>query len=243
MVKDSKIRTFLKSVTWRFTATATTMTLVYLFTGKLDTAIQVGSLELLAKMLIYYLHERGWEKIHYGRVEVPSFVLWISGIPISGKTELGDMVYKELKKSKLKAQRLDSHDVRPLFPETGFSKEEVDNHIRRVGHLASMLESNGIITIASFVSPYKESKGFVRDLCKNYVEVYLDTDVESVKKFDKNGFYEKARAGKYKNVPGVDVVFEDCDKTEIRLNMRNKSLEEAKDEIMAYLEKRYLKVA
>lgn len=243
MVKDSKLRTFLKSVTWRITATTTTMIVVFIFTGQIQTALQVGALEMLAKMLIYYLHERGWEKIQYGKVEIEPFVLWISGIPISGKTTLGNMIYDELKKNKLKIQRLDSHDVRPLFPETGFTKEEVDNHIRRVGHLASMLESNGVITVASFVSPYLESKKFVRDLCQNFIEVYLDTDVQSVKKFDKNQFYQKAESGKYKNVPGVDVEFEKCTETELHIDIRNKSLEEARDEIMAYLDKMYLKVA
>ena len=180
MVRDSKLRTILKSVTWRFTATATTITLVFIFTGQIHTALEVGALELLAKMLIYYLHERGWEKINFGKVEVPSFVLWITGIPLSGKTTIGNMVYEELKKDHLKIQRLDSHDVRPLFPETGFSKEEVNIHIKRVGHLASMLEKNGIITVASFVSPYKESRTFIRQICKNFVEVHLDTDLEQL---------------------------------------------------------------
>ena len=243
MIKDSKLRTFLKSVTWRITATTTTMIVVFIFTGQIKTALEVGALEMLAKMLIYYLHERGWEKIHYGRVEIEPFVLWISGIPVSGKTTLGDMIFEELKKDKLKIQRLDSHDVRPLFPETGFSKDEVNNHIRRVGHLASMLESNGVITIASFVSPYLESKKFIRDLCRNFIEVHLDTDVQSVKKFDKENFYQKAESGKYKNVPGIDVEFEKCPQTELHIDMRNKSLEEAKEEILAYLERKYLQVA
>ncbi len=240
MYKDSKLRTVLKSITWRITATGTTMSLVWIFTGQIHTAIEVGALELFAKMLFYYLHERGWEKVRFGKLEIPSFVVWITGIPVSGKTTLGDMISEELKKEQLKIQRLDSHDVRPLFPETGFSEEEVNNHIKRVGHLASMLEQNGIITIASFVSPYKESRAFVRELCKNYVEVYLDTDVQNARKYDTNGFYSKVDEGKYKNVPGVDVKFEDCEKTELRLDMRTVSLEEARDQVVQYLRKSYL---
>jgi len=242
MIRDSKLRTLLKSITWRFTATATTITLVFIFTGQIHTAIEVGALELVAKMLIYYLHERGWEKIRFGKVEIPSFVLWITGIPLSGKTTLGNMIYQKLKKDQLKIQRLDSHDVRPLFPETGFSRDEVNNHIKRVGHLVSMLEKNGIITVASFVSPYKESRAFVRDICKNYVEVHLDTDIEHVKKYDRDGFYKKAENGEYKNVPGYDVPFENCDKTELFLDMRKLSLEEARDTIVSYLKRQYLHV-
>jgi len=242
MYKDSKLRTIFKSITWRFTATATTMTLVWIFTGQIHTAVEVGALELTAKLLFYYLHERGWEKIRYGRVEIPSFVLWITGIPASGKTTLGNMIAAELEKESLKIQRLDSRDVRPLFPETGFTRPEVNNHIKRVGHLASMLEKNSVITIASFVSPYKESRKFVRAVCNNYIEVYLDTDVQSVLKYDSDHFYEKAQAGHYKNIPGVDIEFE-CDGTsELKFNMRERSLEEVRDDIMRYLKKNYLHV-
>ena len=241
MHKDSKSRTMLKTLTWRVTATSTTIILVFIFTGRIDTAIEVGALEMLAKMLFYYLHERGWDNVKWGKKEIPSFVLWISGIPRSGNTTLGDMIFNSLKDEGLKIQRLDSHDVRPLFPGTGFTRDEVDNHIKRVGHLASMLEKNGIITIASFVSPYQESRQFVRNLCNNYVEVYLNTSVEKVRQYDDYNFYNRAEAGEIKNVPGVDVQYETCENTELEIDMRNKSLEEAKDEIIKILKSRYLK--
>ncbi len=242
MYKDSKLRTLTKAFTWRVTATLTTMTLVLIFTGKLDTAIEVGALELIAKMLFYYLHERGWAKIGFGRIEVPSFVLWITGIPVSGKTTLGNLIYEELAKEKLKVQRLDSHDIRPLFPETGFTREEVNNHIKRVGHLASMLEKNGVITIASFVSPYAESRAFVREICKNYVEIHLDSDPEFARQYDRKGFYQKAEAEHYINVPGLDILFEHCDKTELKFDMRKTSLDEVRKEVMKFLHKRFLNV-
>jgi adenylylsulfate kinase len=241
MHKDSKSRTMLKTITWRITATSTTTILVYIFTGKIDTAIEVGMLEMLAKMLFYYMHERGWEKLKWGKKDVPSFVLWISGIPRSGKTTLGNMIFDNLKDESLKIQRLDSHDVRPLFPGTGFARDEVDNHIKRVGHLASMLEKNGVITIASFVSPYKESRKFVRNLCDNYVEVYLKTSVEKARQYDDYRFYDRAETGEIKNVPGVDVKYETCENTELEIDMHNKSLEEARDEIIEILKSRYFK--
>ena len=241
MYRDSNTRTFLKTITWRITATATTTILVFLFTGAIDTAIQVGLLELVAKMLFYYLHERGWDKIKWGKEEVPAFVLWITGIPCSGKTTLATMIKEELVKDKLRVQHLDSHDVRPLFPETGFTKEEVDNHIKRVGHLASMLEKNGIITIASFVSPYRNSRLFVRKMCRNYVEVHLNTTADIARKYDRNGFYEKVDAGVYKNVPGCDVEYETCENTEYTIDMTRNNLEEAKSEIMKLLKSKYLK--
>ena len=241
MYKDNTSRTLFKTMTWRATATFTTVSLVYLFTGRIDTAIEIGFIEVFAKMLFYYLHERGWDKVQWGRKEIPSFVVWISGIPRSGKTTLGNMIYEELKKEKLKTQRLDSHDVRPLFPETGFSKEEVNNHIKRVGHLASMLEKNGVITVASFVSPYKESRSFIRENCNNIVDVYLNTTVEKAKEYDNNNFYQKAEAGEYKNVPGFDVEYEKSENSDIEIDMTTHNLEEARDKVIALLKTRYLK--
>ena len=240
MYKDSKSRTILKTVTWRITATLTTTLLVYIFTGELDTAIEVGLLEMVAKLAFYYMHERLWDKLKFGKIEIPPVVLWITGIPKSGKTTLGDMVYEELIKDKLKIQRLDSHDVRPLFPETGFSRDEVNNHIKRAGHLASMLEKNGIITIASFVSPYSESRDFVREICENYIEVYLKISVDEVRKEHDCELYDQAEKGLVKNVPGMDVVFETSPNTEFVIDICDKSLEQARDEIVQYLRKNHL---
>jgi adenylylsulfate kinase len=241
MYKEHNSRTLFKTFTWRVTATLTTISLVYMFTGRIDTALEVGFIEVFAKMLFYYLHERSWDKIRWGKMEIPPFVVWISGIPRSGKTTLGNMIYDELKKEKLKLQRLDSHDVRPLFPETGFTREEVDNHIKRVGHLVSMLEKNGVVTIASFVSPYKESRKFVREICNNYVEVHLNTTIEKVKEHDKNNFYQKAEAGEYKNIPGYDVEYEKSENIECEIDMTINSLDEAKNQVVGLLKSRYLK--
>jgi adenylylsulfate kinase len=241
MYKEQKSRTIFKTFTWRATATLTTISLVFIFTGRIDIALEVGFIEVFAKMLFYYLHERGWGKIRWGKMEIPSFVVWISGIPRSGKTTLGDMIYDELQKENLKLQRLDSHDVRPLFPETGFTRVEVDNHIKRVGHLASMLEKNGVITIASFVSPYCESRKFVREMCKNYMEVHLDMTIEKAKEYDKNNFYQKAEAGEYQNVPGYNVDYEKCENTELEIDMTATNLEQARDQVVGLLRARYLK--
>ncbi len=240
MYKDSRKRTISKTVTWRITATLTTMTLVLAFTGEIATAIEVGILEWIAKMIFYYVHERAWDRLKWGKKEIPAFVVWITGIPLSGKTTVGNMLFEELKGQKLRIQRLDSHDVRPLFPETGFSKEEVDNHIKRVGHLASMLENNGIITIASFVSPYRDSRKFVRNICNNFIEVHLDTTVEHVRKYDKEGFYKKVEAGKMDHVPEVDFPFEASDNNAVTVDMTRHSLEEARHQVMEVIKKRYL---
>jgi len=96
------------------------MLLVYIFTGTVKIALAIGGLEVVLKMLIYFLHERTWDRIRYGKKEVTPFVLWFTGPPESGKTTLADAVGSRLSKDNFKVERLDGDRVRNLFPKTGF---------------------------------------------------------------------------------------------------------------------------
>lgn len=240
MQYETKKRSILKAISWRTWATVTTAVLVFIFTGKFAMAITIGFLEVFAKMGLYFIHERMWQKIGFGKKEVPSFVLWFTGLPASGKKALADAVYEQLKKEKLKVERLDSHDVRPLFPETGFAPEDVNRHVKRAGHLCSMLEKNGVIVVASFVSPYRDSREFARGVASNFVEVYMDTTVEACEQRDDKGHYAKARSGEYRFFPGVDVGYEQPHTPEISITVDKQSVEQSAKQIMTYLKKNIL---
>jgi adenylylsulfate kinase len=233
----TKARTLLKTISWRTVATLTTAVLVYIFTGEFALAITVGSLEVVAKMIFYFVHERIWEKIKFGKKEVPSFVVWVTGLPASGKRELADKLAVRLKEKELKVERIDSHGVRPLFPETGFSPDEVDMHIRRVGHLCAMLEKNGVIVIANFVSPYYSSRRFARKQAKNFVEVFLKTTPEACRARDDRGRYEKALAGEFKYFPGVDVDYQEPEHAEMIIDVDQEPIDNALQQVEAYLQK------
>ncbi len=240
MQYETKKRSVLKALSWRTWATITTAIIVFIFTGEFALAITVGFLEVFAKMGLYFFHERLWHKIRYGKKEVPSFVLWFTGLPASGKKAVADKVYQELLKSDLKVERLDSHDVRPLFPEIGFSPPEVNRHVKRAGHLCSMLEKNGVIVVASFVSPYAESRRFARSVAKNFVEVYMKSTVEACEKRDEKGHYAMARRGEYQNFPGVDAAYDAPEQAEITVEIDEKTTDEAAMQIVAYLKKNFL---
>jgi len=237
---ETKKRSVLKALSWRTWATITTAIIVFIFTGELGLAVTVGFLEVFAKMGLYFFHERLWQKISFGKKEVPSFVLWFTGLPASGKKAVADQVYQELKKEKFKVERLDSHDVRPLFPETGFTSSEVNRHVKRAGHLCSMLEKNGVIVVASFVSPYGESRKFARDVSKNFVEVYMESSVEACEQRDPKGHYAKARSGEYKNFPGVDTQYDVPEHAEITVEIDKCTVDEAVLQIVNYLRKNFL---
>ena len=240
MFKETHLRSGVKAVSWRFWATVTTMVLVYLFTGTIRIALAIGGLEVVLKIIIYFLHERTWDKIRYGRKEITPFVLWHTGLPGSGKTTLANSVSERLARDGYRVERLDSETVRRIFPATGFSREERNRHIRRVGHLASILEKNGIIVIASFISPYQESRDFVRGLCKNFVEIYVATPLEECEKRDTKGLYEKARRGEISRFTGVDDPYEVPQDAELKIDASKESVQASTDRVIRHLQNRSL---
>ena len=240
MQYETRKRSVVKALSWRAWATITTAIIVFIFTGEFALALTVGFLEVFVKMGLYVLHERLWQKIRYGKQEIPSFVLWFTGLPASGKKAIAQQVYARLQQLDLKVERIDGRDVRPLFPETGFSPAEVNRHIRRSGHLCAMLEKNGIIVVASFVSPFRESRAFARQQAKRFVEIYLKTTVASCEARDLQGHYARARAGEYQYFPGVHIAFEEPPAAEIVIDVDQTSIDEAVDRVVDYVRKQVI---
>jgi len=237
MQREKHSRSVTKAITWRFIATMTTVVLVYVFTGRLAMALEVGGLELTLKLLFYFLHERGWGKIRWGKVEVEPFVVWITGFSGAGKTSIAEGVAKALEGKGLKVDHLDGENIRELFPKTGFTRDEVNMHIERVGLLASRLEKSGVFVMASFISPYKESREFVRNICENYIEVHLATPVEVCEERDPSGLYRRARAGEVTNLPGVDVEYELPEYPVLEIDTSKTDTKEAVRIVMKHLKK------
>lgn len=232
MFRESNGRSLIKTISWRFWATITTALLVYIFTGKLELALAIGGIEVLLKLILYYLHERTWNKISFGRKEVQPKVIWLTGLSGSGKSTIAEELYKKLKNKELKVEYLDGDRVRDIFPKTGFSKEERDRHIKRIGFLASMLEKNGVIVIAAFISPYEEARQFVRDMCSNFIEVHVSTPLAECKRRDMKGLYAKAEKGEIKNFTGVNDPYEEPLNPELRIDTTNISVKEAVERII-----------
>lgn len=216
------------------------MLLVYIFTGTIKIALAIGGLEVVLKVLIYFLHERTWDKIRFGKKEITPFVLWFTGLPSSGKTTLANVVYEKISSNGYRGERLDGDKVKNIFPATGFSKEERNIHIQRVGFLASILGKNTIIVIASFIAPYQETRDFVRHLCRNFIEVYTATPLEECEKRDTKGLYKKVRNGEISHFTGVDDPYEIPDGPELTINSAKESVEKSAEKITRYLKERKL---
>ncbi len=165
-----------------------------------------------------------------------SFVIWLTGLSGSGKTTIAKRLYSELARKNRKVERLDGDVIRGLFPSTGFSKQDRDDHIKRIGFMASRLENHGVAVIASFISPYTETRNFVRDMCRNFIEVYVSAPLSVCEKRDVKGLYKKARAGEIENFTGIDDPYEAPDKPEIIIDSEKETVEESVSKILKYIE-------
>lgn len=162
-------------------------------------------------------------------------VIWFTGLSGAGKTTLAEKLAAHIKNSGGKCELLDGDTVRNIFPQTGFSKKERDEHIKRMGFLASMLERNGITVVASFISPYRESRDFVRKMCRNFVEVYISTSLEICEKRDVKGLYKKARCGEIVSFTGIDDPYEVPLKPGITINTAEETVSESFEKLLAFL--------
>ena len=241
MYKETNKRSIVKGISWRVFATTTTIIIVYFFFGRLDLAIAAGILETVAKIALYWAHERAWFKIKWGRKKIEPFNLCFTGLPLSGKTTIADAVYKELKKLDIPLERIDSKDIRDIVPNVGFTREDRNRHMHRVGHLIKTLQNNSISTVASFVSPYRESRKVIREMVKNNIVVYIKAEIETCKSRDLKGKYEKALRGEYQNFTGINDIYEEPQYAEIVVDTDKLSVEKARDSIVKYIKKKYIR--
>ena len=238
MFRETHTRSVMKAVSWRVTGTFATMMVVFAFTRGFALSLAVGGLEFVSKIGMHWLHERLWDRLRFGKEEVRPVVLWFTGLPGSGKSTVSKWVAESLRARGLRVEELDGDSIRDIFPNTGFSKAERDAHVRRVGHLASRLEQNGVFVVAALVSPYRESRDFVRGLCRNFVEVHVATPLEECERRDAKGLYARARRGEIRNFTGIDDPYEPPEGAELVIDTSRVSVEEGGQRVMAILRDR-----
>ena len=170
------------------------------------------------------------------------FTLWFTGWSGAGKTTLAIEVEKALKERGFPyVQRLDGDIVRQdLTRDLGFSRKDRDENIRRVTFVASLLSNNGVATLVSFISPYREARDNARNRCRYFIEVYMKCSPEILMERDVKGFYKKAKQQTIKNFTGIDDPYEEPLNPEMTIDSGKITVTEARDIIIAFLEKRNL---
>ncbi|MEZ4451258.1 MAG: adenylyl-sulfate kinase [Nannocystaceae bacterium] len=226
MYKESHRRSLLKMLTWRVSGSLATVVLVLVFTHEPLIALTVGGLEVFAKMALYFVHERIWDRIKFGRRRVEPAVFWFTGLSGAGKSTLAERTHAYLARQGYPVELLDGDVVRSIFPSTGFTKADRDHHIRRVGFLASMLEKNGVFVASAFISPYRGVRDEVRGMCARFVEIHVDTPLEVCERRDVKGLYRRARAGEIKSFTGIDDPYEAPVRPEIVVHTEGQTIDE-----------------
>lgn len=192
---------------------------------------------LIKKIFSLVFNKRFWDKVFFGKKEVTPCVIWFTGLSGAGKSTIAEALYARLREKRLKAEHLDGDSVRDIFPQTGFSKADRDEHVKRIGYLASRLEKHGVIVLVSFISPYREARAFVRRLCKNFFEVYVSTSLEECERRDVKGLYRKVRKGEITQFTGIDDPYEVPDNPELVIHTEGRSVDECVDQITQYFKR------
>jgi adenylyl-sulfate kinase len=165
------------------------------------------------------------------------FTLWFTGLSGAGKTTLAKRIQRILVTRGVNVEMLDGDVVRTnLSKGLGFSKEDRDTNIRRIGFVASLLARNDTVCIAAAISPYREVRREVRELHQTFIEVYTHASLDELESRDVKGLYKKARAGEIKGFTGVDDPYEAPENPEVFIDSEKESIDESLDKVIRYLE-------
>jgi adenylylsulfate kinase len=144
------------------------------------------------------------------------FTLWFTGLSGSGKSTLAREMEKILLERGCPVEVLDGDEVRTnLSKGLGFSREDRDTNILRIGYVCRLLSRNGVVAIAAAISPYRSTRDANRAAIGRFVEVFCDCDLETLIARDPKGLYEKAREGKIANFTGISDPYEPPEKPEV----------------------------
>ena len=170
------------------------------------------------------------------------FTLWFTGLSGSGKSTLAQYLTPILIERGCKVEVLDGDEVREnLSKGLGFSKEDRDTNIRRIGYVANLLSRNGVVSMTAAISPYREIRDEIRARSKApFIEIYVEAPLDVLEGRDTKGLYKKARAGIIKNFTGVSDPYEAPTSPEIVVHTADESIEGSAEKILAYLKKRGL---
>ena len=172
-----------------------------------------------------------------------SFVIWLTGLPSSGKTTIASVLRQTLNQSGLNVEQLDGDTVRKeLSPDLGFTKRDRDMHARRVVYLCKLLCRNGIPSIVSLISPYRDFRSFARNEIGNFIEIYVKCSLNTCIERDVKGLYKKALNGEINDLTGLQDPYEEPLNPEIVVNTELETLDTIIDKIILKLEQMgYLK--
>jgi adenylyl-sulfate kinase len=170
------------------------------------------------------------------------FTIWFTGLSGAGKSTISEILERELRAINRKVEVLDGDVVRThLSKGLGFSKEDRDTNIRRIGWVCEVLSRNDVIAIGAAISPYRSVRDEIRERIPNFFEVFVDVPLEVLIERDTKGLYKKALAGEIKGFTGIDDPYEAPLDPELVIHTDKETPAESAGRILAALrELRYI---
>ncbi len=165
-------------------------------------------------------------------------VIWLTGLSGSGKSTIANELELALHKLGIKSYVLDGDNIRTgLNKDLGFSDADRKENMRRIAEVAKLFSDSETVTIAAFISPFRQERAEARDIIgsENFVEVYVDASLEVCEQRDVKGLYKKARAGEIPNFTGIDSPYEAPDNPDIILESGKLTIDECVDKLLVYL--------
>ncbi len=165
--------------------------------------------------------------------------VWMTGLPGSGKTTIADEVERRLKEMGRNVEILDGDEVRKgLSSDLGFSKEDRQQHAKRVTYVAKVLSRNGVIVLVGLISPFRAFRQYAREEIGDFIEVFVDTSLDECIKRDPKGLYKKALAGEIKDLTGLQDPYEAPENPELVIPTEDVTVDQAADMVMETLRAR-----
>lgn len=163
--------------------------------------------------------------------------LWFTGLSGSGKSTLSQLVASRLRGLGARVEVLDGDITRTLLCQgLGFSREDREENIRRIGFVCELLSRNGVIAIAAAISPYRASRDELRNRIPNFIEIHMNCPVEVLIERDVKGLYKKALAGEIKQFTGISDPYESPIAPELTIDSSSESIEASVAKILRHLE-------
>lgn len=164
-------------------------------------------------------------------------VVWLTGLSGAGKSTIGEALRDRLLSRGARVEYLDGDALRASLPGTGFTRDERNAHVTRVGFFASRLEYHGVVVICALISPYAEARRAARALCQRFVEVHVATPLAECERRDPKGLYGRVRRGEISGFTGIDDPYEAPAAPEITIDTRTATVADAVARIVATLER------
>ena len=169
------------------------------------------------------------------------FVLWLTGMSGAGKSTLSERLAADLSARDIPVELLDGDEVREhLSKGLGFSREDRDTNVLRIGFVAKLLASHGVVAIVAAISPYREARAQAREMADRFVEVHVDCPLERLEERDVKGLYARARAGEIERFTGISDPYEAPERPEIRVDSSAQTVDQSLSSIVDWLDRHSL---